>query len=166
MRLIITGTPGTGKTVLAKAIAARTNSIHIDVNQLITKNKSFTKRKGVREKIVDLKALRRLLLPLLKRKDVVLDSHLLCEIPLPCDSVIVLRCDPRVLKKRLAARKYNKKKLNENLLCEYLDYCLVRSLENYAAKKVVQIDNTKPLTPAKIMAQRTAKVNWIKGREK
>ncbi len=149
MRLLVTGTPGVGKTTVTRALAKLLNAELIDVNAVIKEKKLFEKKPGEREKTVKtvkLATLKRVLEKILKtKKNAVAESHLLCEMRLPCDAVIVLRCDPRILDARLRARGYPLWKVRENVLCETLDYCLIKALENYGGKKVRQIDFTKPL---------------------
>ncbi len=155
MRLLVTGTPGVGKTTVTKALAKLLNAELIDVNAVIKEKKLFEKKPGERKlgerektvKTVKLAALKRVLERILKtKKNAVAESHLLCEMRLPCDAVIVLRCDPRVLDARLRARGYPLWKVRENVLCETLDYCLIKALEHYGGKKVRQIDFTEPLS--------------------
>src|SRR5271157_3940629 len=55
-------------------------------------------------------------------------------------SKVVSRTKPEVLEKRLRGRGYPERKLNGNMLCELLDYCSVRSLENY--KKVYEVETS------------------------
>lgn len=166
MRLLVTGTPGTGKTTTAKALAKLARAKLVDVNALIKEKKLFEKRaRGESEKTVKLAALKRALEKILKtEKNVVVESHLLCEIRLPCDAVIVLRCHPLELEKRLRARGYPLWKIRENVLCETLDYCLIKALEQYGGKRVKQIDFTKPLGVRalfkKILAGESDSVNY------
>lgn len=126
MRIIITGSPGTGKSAVAKALAQRLSLPLVDIKKIVLE-------KGLRGKghEVDLKKLARALRFLSRKKDYVVEGHLACEIPLPADFVFVLRTDPKTLKKRLAARRYGKKKLEENLLSEMLDYCVQRAEAEY-----------------------------------
>ncbi|MBU1197269.1 AAA family ATPase [Candidatus Micrarchaeota archaeon] len=139
MRLIVTGTPGVGKTSLSKQIAARLAIPFISVNAFVQR-KSMGRREGL-ERVVDPKTLERALRKELKgKKAFVLDGHLACEITIPCDAVLVMRCHPRRLNKRLKKRGYSKKKIEDNLYSEALDYCLVRAETHYERKKVVQLD--------------------------
>lgn len=145
MRIGITGTPGAGKTTAAKALAHVLGYVYLDVRQLIDDKKWFYVRRGDREKTVYLTKLKKGLSYRLKKyDDVVLDSHLLCEFYLPVDVMVVLRCEPEQLRKRLAKRKYAKPKTEDNVLAEALDYCLVRAESVYP--KVVQVDATNPVT--------------------
>ncbi len=103
---------------------------------------------------MNLEKLRRALASLFrKQRNIVAEGHLLCEFALPADAVLVLRCDPRKLLKRYAARGYSKRKAVANAVVEVLDYCLVESEENYGAGKVVQVDLTKRAAPGKILGK-------------
>ncbi|MCI0503749.1 dephospho-CoA kinase [Candidatus Micrarchaeota archaeon] len=122
MRIIITGSPGTGKSAIARALSERTGLPLIDI-------KRVARERGLVGKSheVDLKKLAAALRPPTKKKDFIAEGHLACEIRLPADFVFVLRTAPRVLRRRLARRGYNKKKLEENLVSEMLDYCVQRA---------------------------------------
>jgi len=165
MRLLLTGTPGTGKTTTAKTLAKLLNAKLVNVNALIAKKKLFKKKRGEREKTVKLAALKRALEKILKtEKNVIVESHLLCEMRLSCEKIIVFRCHPRELEKRLRARGYPFWKIRENVLCETLDYCLVKTLKNYGSKKTLQVDFTKPVRARvllkKILAGKSDSVNY------
>lgn len=56
--------------------------------------------------------------------------------------VLVLRCHPRTLKRRLIARGWKASKVRENVLAELLDVCLIRSVEHYGKRRVVQLDTS------------------------
>lgn len=150
-RIVITGTPCTGKTTLAKELAKHLKVPLIDSRQF--ENKCILGTTNG-EKTIDLNKLERNLRKATAGlKGFVVEGHLLCETRIPCDSCVVLRCDPRVLEKRLKSRKYAQRKIDGNLLAEMLDYCLVKAESNY--KTVVQINFTKPKA-AKTIAARIA----------
>jgi adenylate kinase len=138
MRVIITGTPGTGKTAISKELGGLLSLPVVDIKEIVHKNKIFSKNKHG-EMIVDIAKLKRVLLK--ERRSCIIDSHLVCEITLPADFVFVLRTEPEELRKRLAKRGYSRKKVDENVLCEMLDYCLLKSELNYRCR-VLQLDTT------------------------
>jgi len=174
LRLVLTGTPGTGKTTAAKAIAAATGARLIDANAIV-KRKALWFNKARHE--ADLTRLKRALLQEIKAstasaspRGFVAEGHLLCEFALPCDACVVLRCDPRELVRRLKKRGYARGKIAENVLCEILDYCLVKAEDAYGAKKTIQIDvsnaskrvdakNAKKLLDA-VAKRRSDDTNW------
>ncbi len=136
-RIVITGVPGTGKTTLSKKIGERLGLKVLNVSV------DFLESKGIRERsssggeiLVDLDELRTVLL----KEEGILESHLLCEFSLPDSVVIVLRCEPTILKKRLLGRSYTPEKIGENLECEALDYCSQMARMNYG--RVFELDTS------------------------
>ena len=57
---------------------------------------------------------------------------------LPCDRIVVLRCRPDELKKRLAQRKYREKKIRENADAEALDVCLIETVEEFEPSQILE----------------------------
>lgn len=57
--------------------------------------------------------------------------------------VIVLRCNPDELMKRLKKRRLTTRKLRENLAAEVLDICLVDALGTFGRKRICEIDTTR-----------------------
>ncbi len=129
MKIIITGTPGTGKTSVAEEISKRTGWQVIRAKDLV--NREY----------IDTRKLRMKAFWKIKKMDsAILEGHLFCEVKLPVDAVIVLRARPDVLLKRLEPRGYPRKKLLENVMAEMLDYCLSKAEARYGS--VWQIDTT------------------------
>jgi adenylate kinase len=61
---------------------------------------------------------------------------------LPCDRIVVLRCRPDELKKRLSQRKYREAKILENAEAEALDVCLVETVEEFDPAQIFELDTT------------------------
>lgn len=140
-RVVITGTPGTGKSQISRLLARKTSLALIEIKEFVNKNRLF-KMDG-KEKVVDVAKLRKRLLPELSHlPGYVVEGHLACEFRIPADFVFVLRTNPRTLKRRLATRRYARKKLDENLEAEMLDYCVQRAEREYR-EKPLQLDTTK-----------------------
>ncbi|MEK6951997.1 MAG: adenylate kinase family protein [Nanoarchaeota archaeon] len=151
MIIIVTGSVGTGKTKIARAIARKYNLKYLDLNGLIVKNKLYENYdKKFKTHIVDIKKLNKFLIKLIKKeKDLVIDSHLSHYLNKKyVDLCIVTKCDIKVLKKRLEKRKYSKDKIRENLDAEILDVCLIEALDNQHKIKV--IDTTKSFNKNKL----------------
>jgi adenylate kinase len=137
MRIIITGSPGTGKSTIAATLSKKLDVELIDIKKIVNQKKLCGKNHEV-----DLKALHSALRPFLTQKNYIVEGHLACEIKIPADFVLVLRTDPFVLKKRLNKRRYSKEKIIENLMAEMLDYCTQR-VEKVYGKKPLEIDTSK-----------------------
>ena len=141
MLIVITGTPGTGKTVAARALAKKLNYDLIDVKQIVQQNRIYRMKNS--EKEVDLKKLKKILIREIRaKKNSIIENHLLCEIELQADFVFVFRCDPKILEKRMRKRGYKKEKIRENLLAEMLDYCYLKAEKNYLGNPI-EVDTSK-----------------------
>lgn len=138
MRIVITGSPGTGKTVISKLLAKRMKLKLVDIKKVVQKNKLA---EGP-EHEVDIDKLSKAMEFLEEKKDFVVEGHLACEIGIHADFVFILRTDPEILKQRLAKRKYSKEKLNENIMAEILDYCTQRTERVYTIAPL-ELDTSK-----------------------
>ena len=131
--IIVSGTPGTGKTELAKVLAKKINYKYIDVNKLIKENNlsdGYDKKKEC--EIIDTKKLAKFLVDFIKNsgENLVIDSHLAHYIPEKyVDLCIITKCNLKELNKRLKKRKYSKEKVRENLDSEIFDICLNEAIE-------------------------------------
>src|SRR3989344_9034626 len=150
--VIVTGSPGTGKSKVAKLIAKKLKGEYVDVNRLV-KNKKIKSKydKKLMTSIIDVKILNKYLIRMIKesKKLLVIDSHLSHYLPKKYVKLcVVTKCDLKILKKRLEKRGYGKEKIRDNLDAEIFDICLVEALEN--KHKVKVIDTTKGLKDLKI----------------
>ncbi len=156
--IIVTGTPGTGKTTIAKKLSKKLGYDYIDVNKVIKIDKL---REGYDRKrksyLIDTKKLNKSLIKIIdeKLKDkkvigIIIDSHLSHYLPNKyADLCIVTKCSLKKLETRLKKkRKYPKAKIRENLDCEIFDVCLNEAKE--LGHKTVVIDTTEPLNINKI----------------
>ena len=136
-KIIITGVPGTGKTTLADAIGKHFMTKVIHITDYIIKNNLILEKKKDGTIIPKMDELRKKL----NDENGIIEGHLACEFKLRNSFVLVLRCDPEMLKKRLKARGYNTKKIQENYEAEALDYCTQKACVNF--RMVYEIDTTK-----------------------
>lgn len=134
-KIIITGTPGTGKTTIADALGELLKTRVIHINEY-AKEHNFIIGQEKGSYTVDLEALRNAL----NKEPGIIEGHLACEMKLRNSFVIVLRCDPAVLKKRLKDRGYNSRKIAENLEAEAIDYCTIKAMKGFRA--VFEVDTT------------------------
>ncbi len=148
--IIVTGTPGTGKTTFSKKISKKLKYPVLDVSKFI-KIKKLRGRYDKKKKcyVVDTKKLNKEILKELnkikanKPKGVIIDSHLSHHMPSKyVDLCYVTKCNLKTLEKRLKKKKkrYSKKKVRENLDVEIFDICYVEALENKHKVKVVYTD--------------------------
>ncbi len=143
--IIVTGTPGTGKSRTARKIAKEKGYRYFDVNKLIKENNLHEEYDRKRQTYnVDVKKLNRFLLKLIeeekakKTKGIILDSHLTHYLPaVYADLCIVTKTDLRKLKRRLEKRGYSKGKIRENLDAEIFDVCLQKAKEIGHKTKVI-----------------------------
>lgn len=152
-RIIVTGTPGTGKTTIAKSLAGSVKGKYIDVNKVIEEyglEECFDKKRDA--KVVDISKLVSVLQKIIKSSlDIlIIDSHLSHHLPRDkVDICIVARCSLKELKKRLEARGYSKSKVRENLDSEIFEICLQESIEK--GHNIMQIWTDKGIDIDKVV---------------
>lgn len=139
--MAVTGTPGTGKT---SACAHLVDVAVVDLRKLAEEHaEEFTvdEERGSLE--IDPPVLEKFL-PRVKGV-VVLEGHI--SHLLGPDIAIVLRCSPKVLKKRLANRGWSEEKILENVEAEAVDVVLIDAISE--CDSVFEIDTTS-MTPEQV----------------
>ena len=141
-RVAVTGTPGTGKTTVTTLLDGPV----IHLNDLIREAGLWSERDEGRDSLVaDLDAVREAL----GDWSGVVESHLAHH--LDADRVVVLRCRPDVLERRLRERGADEAKTTENAESEALDVVLSEAVERHGLDSVYEIDTTDR-TPADVAA--------------
>lgn len=141
-RVVVTGTPGTGKTSAIEALeedSATTLDLEIvHLNELVRDEDLWDERDEERDSLVaDLDAVAE---RLADREDVLVESHLAHH--LDADTVIVLRCHPEELERRLVERGESDSKAKENAESEALDVLLSEAVEKHGLENVYEIETT------------------------
>ncbi len=141
MILGITGVPGTGKTSLAKALAKRLSWQCLSLSNFLNELREKEYSKDWDSFLVDEKELEKKVKEKIKEMggSVIIEGHLLADMDLDCDLVIVMRCPIDILEQRLATRGYSKRKIKENIEAELIDYC------GFRFDHAIYLDGSAPL---------------------
>tara|TARA_Y100000310_G_C20702665_1_gene831427 strand:- start:5610 stop:6098 length:489 start_codon:yes stop_codon:yes gene_type:complete len=130
--IVISGTPGVGKEKLARKLSKELRYKRIDLHDYYQKiSLGYDKSKKCYD--IDLKKFFSLVTRLKKENSLVVDSHIGHLLPARLvDLCVVLTCSNlKKLEKSLQARKYNKKKVRENLDVEIFQICIVEAKEKH-----------------------------------
>ncbi len=165
MLIALTGTPGVGKSTVAEILRRRGYKV-LSVNELAERfNCVIGEEDGC--KIVDVDELSK------KVKDIVEDltiveghlSHLLNP-----DLVIVLRCNPLELKRRLESKEWHEEKILENVEAELVDVILIEALDSVGEVYEIDTTNMSPEEVANAVEEilkgkggkyKPGKIDWI-----
>jgi len=147
--ILVMGTPCVGKTSVSRLLATELNALHIDLGELVTREKlsiGVDKTRGTL--IADRVKLSRRVGEIMKRqgmnRDVIVDGHYATDVVPPenVTKVFVLRRDPEELKRLMEACGFRGRKLWENLAAEILDTCLYDAVKAVGLGKVCEVDVT------------------------
>lgn len=138
--IVITGTPGTGKSTLARALAKKLGYERVDLHE---NYKEISVSYNSVKKCYDIDMAKFEALVKKRKSDLVIDSHIAHLLPKEMvDICIVLTCSNlKKLHGRLKGRKYNKKKIDENVQAEIFQVCLEEARSE--GHKVVVFDSSK-----------------------
>ncbi len=142
--IIITGTPGVGKSHLAALLVSRLGLVRLDLHHYYKKLSTKYNRANACYDLDYIKVKKFVhSFVIQQNKTMVLDSHVSHLLPVSFVKIcIVLTCsDLKLLEKRLKARHYSKKKIEENLDVERLQVCLGEALDNQ--HRVITYDVTE-----------------------
>jgi len=175
--VIITGTPGVGKSTVARLLAGELGAELISLGELV-------EREGLHEGrdpetgslLVDLSRLAERLSEILAATKpgqlFVVEGHYAQNV-VPADRLLmafVLRKNPYELKCILVSRGYRGRKLYENLQAEILDVCLWETVQAYGMERVYEVDTTsrspeeivtEVLKALKARKSRVGVVDWL-----
>lgn len=130
----ITGTPGTGKSMIGEELARRGHTV---IHQSVTVIPYVTGDDEERDvQVIDVDRWALEFVPV----NGFVEGHMVHY--LPCDKIVVLRCRPDELKTRLAQRKYRGSKIRENAEAEALDAILIETVEDYEPDQIFELDTT------------------------
>lgn len=142
MLVALTGTPGVGKSAVSHLLNAKGYMI-IDINAIVSEHHLYSSiDKERNSKIIDFKKLNTHIKETYAQQDlVILDSHV-SHLIKGVDKVIILRCHPAELQKRLTSRKWEMKKIKENVEAEILDIVLCEAVDHHQKTNIFEIDTT------------------------
>ena len=145
--IVITGTPGVGKTASAKALTSRLNATYIGINELVIDENLVAELDEDRGTVVaDMARLSERVDELLDHadRDQVIEGHYAHDVVRTgrATHVFVLRRHPDELRTILANRGYNEDKIHENVNSEILDVCLTEAIARHDVERVDEIDTS------------------------
>ena len=139
--VLVTGTPGCGKSSLCARLSEASGLRHIDVGALV---RSRALHSGWDERhsayTLDDDRLCDCLEAELASGGCLVDFHSTSAFPVRWfELVLVLRCSTHTLHDRLTARGYSAAKVDENLQCEIMQVCLDEAREAWDEQTVVEL---------------------------
>jgi adenylate kinase len=140
MRIALTGTPGTGKTTIADRLETDLDTVHL--NDVIREEDLTESVDEERDSLVaDLGAVAAWLDDYeAEHGDPLVESHLAHLFD--ADRVVVLRCAPAELERRLLDRGESELKADENAESEALDVVLSEAVERHGESAVYEVVTT------------------------
>ena len=131
----LTGTPGTGKT----SISEQLNKKIVHLSDLYSEASNGKTPSG--EWLIDIEKLNQIVQTLIV-EDLVVEGHLAHMLE-DIEQVIVLRCDPNILKSRIEERHYSQSKIRENMEAEAMGIIYSEAAEIVDKNNLFQLDTTE-----------------------
>ncbi len=144
--IVISGTPGTGKTLVAKELSKLLNAKYVNLSELVISEGLYDEYDRDRDSyVINEDLLRDYLRRLVMGTDgyVVIDSHYgeLIDDDL-LSKLIVLRLHPKELLRRLLGKGWALSKVAENVEAEIVGVCTYNALNEHPKDKVCEVNTT------------------------
>lgn len=142
--ILVTGTPGTGKTSFSQQLSMELGLRHIDVGEFAKERNLLGEHDAVLDfHYMDEDGVLDALEPIMTDGGVILDHH-------SCDwfperwiqIVVVLRASTEALYDRLEARQYPKAKLDGNMQAEIMQVSRDEAVESYPKAIFLELENS------------------------
>jgi len=149
--ILVGGSPGTGKTKVAKILGSKLGMEVISLGELADESGCITAEDKVRKTgIINEDCLVDALVELTedKSKSMIIEGHYIDLVP--SSSVkwtFILRTHPETLKKRLSERNYSDEKVTENVEAEVMGVCQMDALDSFGEGNVFEIDTSELSAP-------------------
>lgn len=145
MKILVTGTPGIGKTTLSNGLASVFGAEHIDISQFIIESKNYEKFNDRFESYeFDENAVGRELRKHLKgKKNFIVDTHSPSVArKIKFDKILILTIKSDIIYQRLKQRGYPENKIRENVHCEIFGVIEDECLEYFDEEKILKMECT------------------------
>jgi len=145
--IIISGTPGVGKSTVSKQLSSKLGYGLVSVGDLVKDEHLYTSVDRKRDTLVaDMNQVPKRLKNIISRshKPLIIEGHYAVDV-VPTESVklvFVLRRDPEDLRFILEKRGYEDEKVRENIASEILDVCLYDAVDRCGVEKVCEVNVT------------------------
>ncbi len=119
--IVVTGTPGVGKTVVSNLLASKLNALHIDIGEVVKQEKLWSEHDKARESLIaDMPKLSKRIQETIQHseQDVILDGHYAVDV-IPARNiniVFVLRREPDELRVLMQKHGFSGKKMKGKIL--------------------------------------------------
>ena len=148
--IVISGTPGTGKTILGKELVKEgKKGEHLELGVMIKEEGLYLGYDHDRDTLIlDVEKFQERMRELIENNEekedfLVIDGHIADLIPTDLvDLVVVLKCNPKVLRERLKEKDYFEEKIEENVEAEIMEVCLNDALEAFGKEKIMVLDTS------------------------
>ena len=148
--IVISGTPGTGKTSVSRKITKTYNAKIISLNEVaLSKNFKFLYDRKRDTRVVDTDEFLPYIIRLIKKiKEevpdfLIVEGHFSDILPEKyIDYALIFRCDPDILTARLKERQYSIEKVIENIQSEILGNCANYFIQKNMKIPLYEIDTT------------------------